>query len=129
MDFIMREKLKKIKDPFLARKFFQYWSRVYQKVHNSNIFGGMFPKKSWFCQYFYQIIMILVSEIIMELHYNLKNLKSGLSHKNIDKIYFFLGNIPPKILLICIFWYTLDQYWYIFLAKIGISNLSVFPPL
>ena len=45
--------------PCLARKVDQYWSRVYQKMQNSNILGGMFPKKSWFCQYFHEIVMIL----------------------------------------------------------------------
>ena len=32
---------------------------VYQKKQNSNIWGGMFPKKSYFCQYIHEIIMIL----------------------------------------------------------------------
>ena len=31
---------------FLARKVDQYWPRVYKKMQNSNIWGGMFPKKS-----------------------------------------------------------------------------------
>ena len=39
-------KTEKFKIPFLARKIYQYWSRVYQKVQNSNILGDMFPKKS-----------------------------------------------------------------------------------
>ena len=45
--------------PFLARKIYQYWSRVYQKMWNSNIWGGMFSKKSSFCLYFHEKIMIL----------------------------------------------------------------------
>jgi hypothetical protein len=32
--------------PFLARKIYQYWSRVYQKMWNSNIWGVCFFKKS-----------------------------------------------------------------------------------
>ena len=48
--FIMGENWKNKKIPFLARKVYQYWSRVNQKMHNSNIFVGMFPNKSWFCQ-------------------------------------------------------------------------------
>ena len=49
----------KFEIPFLARKIYQYWSRVYQKMQNSNIWGGMFSKKNWFCQYFHEIILIL----------------------------------------------------------------------
>ena len=45
--------------PFLARKSGQYWSRVYQKMRNSNIWGGMFSKKSSICLYFHEKIMIL----------------------------------------------------------------------
>ena len=45
--------------PFLARTIYQYWSRVYQKMWNSIIWGGMFSKKSWFCLYFHEKIMIL----------------------------------------------------------------------
>ena len=41
----------------------------------------------------------------------------------------FSENIPPQMLLFRIFWYILDQYWYIFLAKNGISKFSIFPPL
>ena len=36
------------KIPFLARKIFQYWSRIYQKMRNSNIWGGIFSEKSLF---------------------------------------------------------------------------------
>ena len=45
--------------PFLARKIGQHWSRVYQKMRNSNIWGGMFSKKSSICLYFHEKIMIL----------------------------------------------------------------------
>ena len=30
---------------FLARKIYQYGSTVYQKIQNSNIWGGIFSKK------------------------------------------------------------------------------------
>ena len=43
---------------FLARKMYQYWSRIYQKMRNSNIWGCMFSKKSSFCQNFHEKIMI-----------------------------------------------------------------------
>ena len=52
-------KTEKFEIPFLARIIYQYWSRVYQKMQNSKIWGGMFPTKSWFCQYFHEIIMTL----------------------------------------------------------------------
>ena len=45
-------KTEKLEIPFLARKVDQYWLRVYRKMRNSNIWWGMFPNKSWFCQYF-----------------------------------------------------------------------------
>ena len=51
-------KTEKFEITFMARKIDQYWFREYQKMKNSNIWGGMFPKESWFCQYFYEIIMI-----------------------------------------------------------------------
>ena len=44
---------------FLGRKIYQYCFRVYQKMRNSNICGGMFSKKSSFCLYFHEKIMIL----------------------------------------------------------------------
>ena len=122
-------KTEKIEIPFLVRKTDQYWSRVYQKMQNSNIWGGMFPKKSWFCQYFHEIFMILNF-----WDYNGAPLYSQKSKIiNISCKYWqnqlFLGNIPPKMLLFCIFCYTLDQYWSIFLAKNGISNFSIVPPI
>ena len=43
---------------FLAKKIYQYGSTVYQKMQNSNIWGGMFPKKKLICQYFHEKIMI-----------------------------------------------------------------------
>ena len=45
--------------PFLARKINQYWSRVYQKMRNSNILGGMFSKTKGFCLHFHEKIKIL----------------------------------------------------------------------
>ena len=44
---------------FLDRKIYQYCSRVYQKMQNSNIWRGMFSKKSYFCLYFHEKIRIL----------------------------------------------------------------------
>ena len=44
---------------FFARKICQYGSTVYQKMQNSNIWGGMFSKKKLICQYFHEKIMIL----------------------------------------------------------------------
>ena len=65
---------------FVARKIYQYGPTVYQKMQNSNIWGGMFSfKKSRFFQYFHEKIMI----------------------------YGFLMKIL-KMLLFCIFWYTVD---------------------
>ena len=82
MDFTMGQNLKKIEIDFLGWKIYQYCSGVYQKMRNSNTWGGgMFSKKSSFCLFIYEKIMIF--EITMELHYNLKNLKSWFSHENI----------------------------------------------
>ena len=50
---------KKLKSFFWLKKIGQYWSRVHRKMKNRNIWGGMFNKKSWFCQYFHEIIMTL----------------------------------------------------------------------
>ena len=55
--FYNEGKTEKFEIPFLARKIGQYWSRVHRKMQNRKIWGGMFPKKSWFCQYFHEIIM------------------------------------------------------------------------
>jgi hypothetical protein len=45
---------------FLTRKIGQNWSRVYQKMRNSNIWGGgRFFRKSSICLYFHEKIMIL----------------------------------------------------------------------
>ena len=52
-------KPKKVEIYFFGRKIYQYCSRVYQKMWNSNIWGGMFSKKSSFCLYFHKKIMIL----------------------------------------------------------------------
>ena len=52
-------KPKKFEIDFLGRKIDQYYSRVYQKLWNSNIWGGMFSKKSLFSLYFHEKIMIL----------------------------------------------------------------------
>ena len=52
----------------------------------------------------------MIIEITIELHCNLKKHKSGFSHENIEKNSFILQNIPPKMLLFCIFWYTVDPY-------------------
>ena len=49
---------KKIEIDFLDQKIYQYCSRVYQKMRNINIWGGMFSKKSSFFLYFHEKIMI-----------------------------------------------------------------------
>ena len=51
-------KSENFKIQFLARKIYQYGSTVYQKMQNSNIWGGMFSKKSWVFQYFHEKIKI-----------------------------------------------------------------------
>ena len=45
MDFIMEGKQKKIKSHFRQKKIDQYWSREYQKMQNSNIWGDFWPEK------------------------------------------------------------------------------------
>ena len=52
-------KPKKIDIDFSGQKIYQYCSRVYQKMQNSNIWGGMFSEESSFCLYFYEKIIIL----------------------------------------------------------------------
>ena len=52
-------KIENFEIPLLTRKIYQYWSRIYQKMQNSNIWGGMFSEESLFCQYFSEKIMIL----------------------------------------------------------------------
>ena len=59
MDIIMGGKLKNLKSHFWPDKFTNIGPDLYQKMQNNNIFGGMFPKKGWYCQYFQKIIMIL----------------------------------------------------------------------
>jgi hypothetical protein len=44
---------------FLGRKIYKYCSWVYQKMRNSNIWGGMFSEKSSLCLFFHEKIMIL----------------------------------------------------------------------
>ena len=50
--FYNGEKNEKFEIPFLARKIYQYWSRVYQKVQNSNIFGVCFLRTVHFVNIF-----------------------------------------------------------------------------
>ena len=57
--FYNKGKTEKFEIPFLARKIDQYWIRIYQKVRNSNIWGGMFSNKSRFCQQFHEKIWVL----------------------------------------------------------------------
>ena len=59
MDFKIGQNLKKNEIDCLDQKFYQYCSRVYQKMRTSNIFGNMFSNKSSFYQYFHEKIMIL----------------------------------------------------------------------
>ena len=58
-------------------------------------FGGMFSKKSWFCQYFHEKIMILGFEITMELRCNLKKSKIMIFSWKYRPNKLFLENIPP----------------------------------
>ena len=120
-------KTEKIEIPFLARQIDQYWSIVYQKMQNSNIWGGMFPKKSWVCQYFQEIILTLdfwsyntaplypqKSEIMIILW---KYWQNQLS----------LGNIPPKCSYSASFgvlWSNISQF---FLPKMGFQIFHFSP--
>ena len=38
--FYNGRKIDNFEKPFLVRKMYQYWSRIYQKMRNSNIWGG-----------------------------------------------------------------------------------------
>jgi hypothetical protein len=52
-------KVKNVEISFLARKIYQYWIRIYQKMWNSNICGGMFCNKNLSCQHFQEKFRIL----------------------------------------------------------------------
>ena len=41
----------------------------------------------------------------------------------------FLENIPSQMLLLRIFWYTLDQFWPVFLANNGKIKIFMFSPI
>ena len=92
-------------------------------------FGGMFSKKKvdfsifswenhdlWFLRL--QWSSIVISKIINH-DFLMKILKNQL---------FFLKTYP-QMLLFCIFWYAVDPYWYICLAKNWISKFSFPPPI
>ena len=96
------------------------WSLAGEGLLSTGPTPSSFKSKSWF----------KIFEITIELYCNLKNLKLWFSHENIDKINFSLKTYPPpQMLLFCIFWYTLDQYWSIFLAKNKIYFFFSFPSI
>ena len=54
--FYRGEKLQKIKISFVAKKITYIGPEYSKRCKKNNIFfwgGGMFPEKSWFCQYFF----------------------------------------------------------------------------
>ena len=57
MDFIMGGKQKNLKSDFWPEKLANI-GPDYTERCRIGAFGGMFPKKSRFCQYFHEIIMI-----------------------------------------------------------------------
>ena len=75
MDFTMERNLKKLKMTFWAKKSANVVLEYTIKCGIAT-FGGIISKKSSFCLYFHEKIMIYIFEIIMEIRYNLKNLKS-----------------------------------------------------
>ena len=81
-------KPKKIEINLSDRKIYQFCSKVYQKMRNSNIWGGMFSNKNSFYQYFHGKIMILDFWDYNWALKSKKNLKSWFSHENIDKMNF-----------------------------------------
>ena len=111
---------------FMARKIYQYGSTVHQKMQNSNILGVMFSKKKLLFIIFMRKSWFMIFEITMKLHCNLKNNKSWFSFKNIDKTT-FCRKPNPQMLLFCIFWYTVDSYWYIFWPKIKFQTFYFSP--
>ena len=69
----------------------------YTKSCGIATFGGVcFLRKVHFVYIFMRKSRFQIFEIIMELHYNLKSLKSLFSHENIDKMNFSQKTYPPK---------------------------------
>ena len=118
-------KTEKFEIPFLAKKIGQYWSRVHRKMQNRNIRGVCFLRKVDFVNIF---MRFLIFEVMMELHYNLKNLKSWLSHENNEKKnQLFLENIPPKCCYSASFgilWNNIGQF---LRPKMGFQIVQFFP--
>ena len=52
-------KTEKFEIPFLLEKFTNIGPEYTKRYRIATFGGSMFPKKSWFCQLFYEIIMIL----------------------------------------------------------------------
>ena len=95
MDFIMGEKLKILISHFWPEKCTNT-GLEYTKRCGIATFGGYVFWKKYILSIFsweYHDFRFLRS---MESHYNPKNLKSWLSNKNMDKIYFFQKKYPPK---------------------------------
>ena len=84
----------------MTRKIYQYGSTVYQKMQNSNIWGVCFVRKVEFFNIFMRKSRFKIFEITMELHCNLKNLKSWFSHKNIEKLNFSYKTYPPNVAIL-----------------------------
>ena len=97
MDFIVG-KSENHEIPFVARTIHQYGSTVYQKIQNCNILGVMFSKIYIF--FFFKLFMrkswFWIFEITMDLHCNLKNLKSWLFLENIEKINFCFNHLKKR---------------------------------
>ena len=58
MDFIMGGKLKNLKSQFWPEKMANIGPEYTKRCKIATFGEGMFPKKSLFCEYFYEIIMI-----------------------------------------------------------------------
>ena len=101
MKYIIGGKLKILKSNFWPAKFTnigsEYTERCRIGTFGGWVGGGMFPKKSWFCWYFYEIIMI--SDFWGYNGAQLCPQKSKImiiSWKYCEH-QLFLGNIPQKI--------------------------------
>ena len=68
----------------------------YTKRCRIALFGGVcFLRKVEFFNIFMRKLRFQIFEITMELHYNLKNLISGFSQENIEKLNFSQKTYPP----------------------------------
>ena len=126
-EFYNGENLKILKSNFWPEKYINMDPQYTKRCRIATFRGVRFLRNVYFLHIFIRKSRSQIFEISIELHCNLKNLKSGFSHENIEKINISQKTYPQR-LLICIFgilWTHIDKYFW---PEIGFTIFG-FPPI